>query len=78
MVHYFWHKYRQVLNFLNGKNKKCCTRPVASFAKEVNPPLAKRPLIFNGHLANRGLTSLVKEATGVQFGTEWSVCDRFL
>ena len=38
--------------------------PVASFTKEVNPQLAKRPLVFNGCLANRGLTSLVKEATG--------------
>ena len=36
---------------------------MASFIKEVNPRLAKRPLIFNGRLANRGLTSLVKEAT---------------
>ena len=39
-------------------------RPVTSFTKEVNPRLAKRPLIFNGRLAdNRGLTSLVKEAS---------------
>ena len=38
---------------------------VVPFTKEVNPRLAKRPLVFNGHLANRGLTSLVKEATGV-------------
>ena len=37
--------------------------PVASFTKEVNPRLAKRPLVFNGRLANRRLTSLVKEAT---------------
>ena len=37
--------------------------PVASFTKEINPRLAKRPMIFNGRLANRGLTSLVKEAT---------------
>ena len=40
---------------------------VASFTKEVNSGLAKRPLVFNGRLANRGLTSLVKEATGVKF-----------
>ena len=40
--------------------------PVASFTKEVNPRLAKRPLVFNGRLANRGLTSLVKEATGLK------------
>ena len=36
---------------------------VASFTKEGNPWLAKRPLAFNGRLANRWLTSLVKEAT---------------
>ena len=36
---------------------------VASFTKEVNPRLVKRPLVFNGRLANRGLISLVKEAT---------------
>ena len=39
--------------------------PVASFTKEVNPRLAKCPLVFNGRLANRGLTCLAKEATGV-------------
>ena len=36
---------------------------VASFTKEVNPRLAKRPLKINGRLANRGLTLLVREAT---------------
>ena len=36
---------------------------MASFTKKVNRRLAKRPLVFNGRLANRGLTSLVKEAT---------------
>ena len=36
---------------------------VASFTEEVNQRLAKRPLKTNGRLANRGLTSLVKEAT---------------
>ena len=41
-------------------------RAVASFTEEVNPRLAKLPLVFNGRLANCGLTSLVKEATGVQ------------
>ena len=35
---------------------------MAFFTKEVNPRLAKRPLVFNGRLANRGLTSLVEEA----------------
>ena len=38
---------------------------MASFAKEVNWRFAKRPLKTNGRLANRGLTSLVKEATGI-------------
>ena len=37
--------------------------PVASFTKEVNPWLAKRPLKTNGRLANLGLTSVVKKAT---------------
>ena len=41
--------------------------PVASFTKEVNPRLAKRPLKTNGRLANLGLTTLVKEATGVSY-----------
>ena len=31
--------------------------PVASFIKEVNPRLTKRPLNINGRLANLGLTS---------------------
>ena len=41
--------------------------PVASFTKEVNPRLAKRPLKTNRRLAYRGLTLSVKEATGVPF-----------
>ena len=41
--------------------------PVASFTKEVNPRLPKRPLKIKGRLANRGLTSLVKETTEVYF-----------
>ena len=39
--------------------------PVAYFTKEVNSRLAKRPLVYIGRLANRGLTSLVKEATDI-------------
>ena len=39
--------------------------PVAAFTREVNSRLAKRPLDFNGRLANRRLTSLVNEATDV-------------
>ena len=44
-------------------------QPVVSFTKEVTPRLAKRPLKINGRLANRGLTSLVKEATVISFKT---------
>ena len=40
--------------------------PVASFIKGVNQLLAEWPLKTNGCLANRGLTSLVKKATGVK------------
>ena len=36
---------------------------VASFTKEVNPRLAKRPMKTNGRLANLELTSSEKEAT---------------
>ena len=39
---------------------------MASFTKEVNPRLAKRPLKTNGRLANRELTSLAKAATEIQ------------
>ena len=38
---------------------------MASFTKEVNPWLAKRPLKTNGHLAKLELYSLVKAATVV-------------
>ena len=38
---------------------------VVSFTEEVSSRLDERPLVFNGRLANRGLTSLVKKATGV-------------
>ena len=37
---------------------------VASFTKEFNPQLVKRPLKTNGSLAYLELTSLVKEANG--------------
>ena len=42
--------------------------PMYSFTKEANQRLAKRSLVFNGRLANRGLTCLVKEATGHSTG----------
>ena len=38
---------------------------MVSFTKEVNPRLAERPLKTDGRLANRELTFLVKETTGV-------------
>ena len=41
-------------------------RPGASLTKDANPRLANGPLESNGPLANRWLTSLVKEATGVR------------
>ena len=52
------------ISVLTKKVKSYLIVPVASFTKEVNPQLAKRPLKANGHLANLELTSLVKEATG--------------
>ena len=39
--------------------------PVASFTKEVNTRLAKWPLVFNGRLASRVWTSLLKEVPGL-------------
>ena len=57
---------------LRNFKSPCQCRGIAAecdrgFTKEVNSRLAKCPLVFNGHLANRRLTSLVKEATGVHF-----------
>ena len=37
----------------------------ANLVKKINQRIAKRPLNTNGRLADRGLTSLVKEATGI-------------
>ena len=53
------------MTFNEKSSIKCSANftPVASFTKEVNPRLAKRPLKTNGRLANPELTSLVKEAT---------------
>ena len=45
---------------------KCWQPAVDSFTEEVNLRLAKRPLVFNGHLAYCRLISLVKEATAQQ------------
>ena len=52
-----------LMNCIDGVHSEVYL-PVASFTKEVSSRLAKRPLVFNGRLANHGLTSLVKEATG--------------
>ena len=49
---------------------------MASFTKEVNPRLAKRPLKTNGRLANLELTFLVKEVTNVHI-TGVPVSDKF-
>ena len=49
---------------------------MVSFTKEVNPWLAKRPLVFNGRLANRGLNSLVKEATDIIAQFIYQSCSR--
>ena len=49
---------------LNHINK---SEPVASFTKEVNPPLGKPPSKTNGRLANLELTSFVKQTTGALF-----------
>ena len=44
------------------------------FTNEVNSKLAKHPLVFNGRLANRGLTSLVIEATAFMIKTKIMWC----
>ena len=72
-------RYDQIYNIRHNKsqnfNVSCLVlqlslcnvlMPVSSFTKEVNPRLAKHPLKINGLLANRELTSLVKEDTGVK------------
>ena len=50
--------YSYSFSIANARNST-----VAPFTKEVNRRLAKRPVVFNGRLANRGFTSLVIEAT---------------
>ena len=64
-----WHRHASHTTFVGctyymglahwGRNKM----PQVTFNKEVNSWLAKRPLVFDGRLANLGSTSLVKEAT---------------
>ena len=49
--------------YINTDIRNCnLNNTMASFTKEVNPRVAKRLLVFNGHQANRWLTSFVKEA----------------
>ena len=73
-MHWKWTKHvdptRSIPWLLTSSRPKA---PVASLTKEVDPRLAKRPLIFNGRLANRGFTSLVNEATGRQQPQYWQV-----
>ena len=60
-----------ILKYISDQH--CCLWwSVASFTKEVNSQLAKRPLKTNGRLANCGLTSLVKEVIDV-YSTLWHV-----
>ena len=49
--------------------------PVASFTKEGNLRLAKRPMKTNGRLASLELTLLVKEATSNQQEQCWLLSD---
>ena len=51
---------------------------VVSFTKEVDPQLAKRPMIVNGRLANRGLSSVIKEATGIHLNDQAECYDTTL
>ena len=55
------YKSSQLKNNKGWTIQSAIYQPAASFTKEVNLWLAKRPLETNGRLANRGLTSLVKE-----------------
>ena len=57
------HTIRTIINVIVSA-RWALLLPVASLTKEANSRLAKRPLVFNGRLANRGPTSPAKEATG--------------
>ena len=46
---------------------------MASFAREVDQRLAKRPLKTNGRLSCRRLASLEKEATGGYIVCDWRI-----
>ena len=56
--------YYYVGDVLTSMSKDLSPPTVASFTKEVNSILARRPLVFHGRLTYRGLTSLAKGATG--------------
>ena len=66
-----WHQRRQSAVPLHAT--------VASFTMEVKPRLAKRPLVFNGRLANRGLTSLGRQTRrrGLSHRLEPTPIDQF-
>ena len=60
-----------IIHGISHKYSRTSSIAVASLNMEVNSRLAKHTLLFNGCLAKQGLTSLVKEATGINvFYTE--------
>ena len=60
---YYWCSYNNIFPQVYQLHKHWTLWIPLASTKEVNPRLAKHPLVFNGRLANCGLTSLVKEAT---------------
>ena len=91
--YFIWIHYERLHNHNKAKhNKTVCIflgiycKPevtvsmtaVASFTKDVIQRLAKRPLKTSGRVANRGLTSLVKEATSVLKLPSDDVRDRYM
>ena len=54
-----WHRaWTKLFVEYRGTNREQTGTELASFTKEVNPRLAKRPLVFKGRLADGDLTSL--------------------
>ena len=50
--------------------------PPVSFTEEVNSRLTKRPVVFNWHLTNHGLISLIKGVTGVNWKIDVENCSK--
>ena len=63
---------------LCGSSKSWAPIPVASFTKEVNLRLAKRPLVFNGRVANHSSTSLAKDTTVCGWYRSYYHCTKFV